>query len=76
MFATMQSPVEKAAYEFASFLQSKGTPYVSVGHGTLDGEDVLYLYSDDAKVEGWIGAFGGYGVIGEKVSQSDEYGSN
>ena len=70
----IKTPVEKVAYEFATFLQSKGTPYVSVGHGTLDGEDVLYLYSEDEKVDGWTGTFGGYGVIGEKVSQG-QHGS-
>jgi hypothetical protein len=70
---TMNKPVEKAAWEFANFLRSKGTPYVAVGHGTLDGEDVLYLYSEEDEVDGWTGTFGGYGVIGEKVSESSDW---
>ena len=71
---TAQRPVEKAAWDFANFLRAKGTPYVSVGHGTLDGEDVLYLYSNDDKVDGWTGMFGPFGVIGEKVTLEHEYG--
>lgn len=68
---TVKNPLEQVAYEFATFLRSKGTPYVSIGHGTLDGEEVLYLYSEDDKVDGWTGMFGGYGVIGEKVENGN-----
>ena len=67
MTTTMKRPIERAAQDFAKFLQTKGTPYVFVGHGTLDGEDVLYLYSNEDDVDGWTGTFAGFCVICEKV---------